>query len=828
MNHRLTMTAALATLATSTALVPLISGGMWFWAGLGAIAVVAGTGTATRQRALRALPVPVCLLASLIGLLLYLNIVFAARFSLLRILPTGASMVQLWHLGREGLHLTQIYAQPVHQYPPIIFLAASGIGLVAVVTDLVAVRLRRCALAGLPLLVLFSVPIASGAGHNALVTGVLFCIGMAGYLSLLGADGRERLRLWGRLVSPWHVGPAKSYDEPDAGPNTRALAASGRRIGLAAVVLAIFTPLLIPGLHGHKLFPGHGTGIGTGFGTGSGSFVAPIAQMTANLRETKPSVVMRYHTSARRPGYLQVFVLTKLTTTSWGLDTPRLVAENDPVTPSQSQMPKVPGLGYGGWRTERIQAQISKGVEPLDNSFIPLPYPARQVTPPGGGWVSDPSTLMVYSTGDNLAGLKYQATSLEIDPTQQQFAGAVNNPPHMSGSLYVPPAFYSLSNLARQIVGKSATTPYQEALALQSWFQTRGHFTYSLNAPGGSGPAALKNFLENSKSGYCQQFAFAMAVLARLLGIPSRVAVGYTAGTRTGPGNYEIRTSDAHAWPELYFTGLGWLPWEPTPSGPAVGQGTAVPPPYSTATAGAPGRGGTTTGGGSPSTSTGNGKTGSQQNQQGHLRLSPGTTFNGRDTADVGANSPLIPLGPKPDDAASIALTVIAVLLGIGLVLLVAPRVIRTLTSRRRWRRARTDAGRAHAAWQEFLDDLADYGVGHSPGETPRAAVRRVASQLRLPESARQALQRVADLEERASYAREAGPSGGLPDDLATVRSAVAGAVSRAVRWRAMLLPASAAGRMRHTLEHALDVFDWLEVAISRLTSRLARAHAEG
>ena len=82
-----------------------------------------------------------------------------------------------------------------------------------------------------------------------------------------------------------------------------------------------------------------------------------------------------------------------------------------------------------------------------------------------------------------------------------------------------------------------------------------------------------------------------MAVLARLLRIPSRVVVGYTAGTRTGPGpaktgagNYVVKTSDAHAWPELYFRGLGWLRMEPTPSGTGIGQGTAIPPSYSAAT----------------------------------------------------------------------------------------------------------------------------------------------------------------------------------------------------------------------------------------------------
>ena len=70
-----------------------------------------------------------------------------------------------------------------------------------------------------------------------------------------------------------------------------------------------------------------------------------------------------------------------------------------------------------------------------------------------------------------------------------------------------------------------------------------------------------------------------MAVLARLLGIPSRVAVGYTAGTRVGHDRWEVSTSDAHAWPELYFQGAGWLRFEPTPAG-SGGQATATGPAY--------------------------------------------------------------------------------------------------------------------------------------------------------------------------------------------------------------------------------------------------------
>ena len=84
-------------------------------------------------------------------------------------------------------------------------MAAAGIGLMAVATDLLAVRLRSPAIAGLPLLVLFSVPITTNAKQGGFGATLVFCLGMIGYLSLLAADGRERLRIWGRLVTVWQV-----------------------------------------------------------------------------------------------------------------------------------------------------------------------------------------------------------------------------------------------------------------------------------------------------------------------------------------------------------------------------------------------------------------------------------------------------------------------------------------------------------------------------------------------------------------------------------------------------------------------------------------------
>ena len=98
-SHRRTLAAALATAAASVSFYPIFTGGLWFLAGLGAIAVVAAAGTATRWRRL---PEPVCLAAGLVALLLYLNVAFANSRSLLLLVPTPASARLLAHLVDQG------------------------------------------------------------------------------------------------------------------------------------------------------------------------------------------------------------------------------------------------------------------------------------------------------------------------------------------------------------------------------------------------------------------------------------------------------------------------------------------------------------------------------------------------------------------------------------------------------------------------------------------------------------------------------------------------------------------------------------------------------
>jgi transglutaminase-like putative cysteine protease len=848
MNNRLTVTTAVAVFLASVSLYPLLQGTGWFWAGAGAIVIAAAAGTVTRLSALpaatvatvlalvavapllnglgwywgllgtaivliaalsvtrwRMLPAAATLITYLASQLIYLNLVFAGSRDRSKIVPTATSLRYLWKLAGQGIH-ERIYAPPVPGIHGAVLLAAAGIGLMAVVADLIAVRLRSPAIAGLPLLALFSVPITTSAKQGAVGATVTFCLGMTGYLAILAADGRERLRIWGRLVTLWQTG--RPDEETVRGPDTRALAAAGRRIGLAAVSLAIFIPLLLPGLKVHKLFDGHGSASG---GSGQATLPRPLVQLQQQLLPGKHTQVLTYKTNNPDAAaqYLQVYVLNyNPAKGDWELQ-----LSNGSVPVSQTALPVPPGLSNDPYRLVRTTVSLDKNLTGYASgfNFLPLPYAPKNLQVKGD-WRADNSTLMVSSGQDKLAGLSYQVTSDDVLPSRDQLAQAGPAPPAISKQ-YLP--FRSslrgkLRAIARRITAHAAN-PYEKAVALEDWFTKPGRFVYSLQAGEPGTPTGLLRFLTRDRVGYCQQFAFSMAVLARLDGIPSRVAVGYTAGARQANGTYKVTTADAHAWPELYFQGAGWLRFEPTPGG-ANGQGTAVAPVYA-GQAAAPG-----SQGGSPvlppttGTTTPGGGGAAAGNHLHNVRPDTGLG-GGSSPTGQGSSVPIAPI-------------VLAVLL-IGAL---APVSARSVIRWRRWRQAGSggaggEGGPADAAWRELRDDLTDYGISWRLSDSPRAVSRRLGGLLKLDPAAQEALDRITSAEERARYARTASPPDTLRADVGVIRRALAADATRGARWRARLLPPSAVTPAVSGLGQALDVFGWLD-ALGLRVRRLGRESA--
>jgi len=867
LNTRMTATTAVACVLVSTVLLPLFSDILWFVIGAGAVIAVAGTGALTR---LRTLPVSVCLAAGLVGLLLYLNLVFEVRHSLLLVVPTPGSLSRLWHLAGTGLHDANRYAPPAPNRPGLLLLAVGGVGITAVLTDLIAVRLRSTALAGLPLLVLFTVPVTMNAPHSQLTTVLVFCLSGAGYLAMLSADGRERIRVWGRLVSLWRSAPrygrtpGGTFDgagsdgrgldgrgERRPGPDTRALAAAGRRVGLASIVLALCAPLIVPGLHASKLFSS-GPGIGgTGGSGGPQSLSLPSAlnQAVSQLHESQPRALFTYTTNASQSQqasdaeYFRQYVFDSLGDKGWKVD--NWAARSVPV----SSMPGPTGLsGLTEPQTVRTIVRAGKdlrspGTQP---TFLPLPYPAIQVTAPGK-WLVDPDR-MVYSTSDSITDQTYSVTSVMVDPSQAQLQAVpgLARTAELAPDLQLPPA-YRTSALKELAASNTAgqTTEFAKVNALATWL-SGPQFTYSLAPAQPTSARSLVNFLTKGKSGYCVHYAYAMTVLTRLLGIPARFVVGYTAGTRQKDGSYVVSTTDSHAWTEVYFPSMGWIRFEPTPAG----QGTANTPDYMTGGAGNGQAGGSAPVLGAtqaPDTL----KTPPPVGGLGTKTVLPGDAAGGLVGPAKRAGTPwtavalaviaalvlalgLISVVAGPSQhllaghpgvlrrrprtatvaivgvaaAALVALALYRLLartsglnLGVGwatvgiafgataAVALITPAVFRLVLRRWRWMRADDDAGRAHAAWREFHDDLADFGVTSRPSEPPRTLAARVTTTLAEP--AAEAVARLALAEERASYAARPTGSQNLRRDGTAARRGLAANARRSTRWRATVFPAS-------------------------------------
>jgi hypothetical protein len=873
LNGRMTVTTAVACVLVSSVLLPLFIDTLWFVIGAGAVIAVAGTGALTR---LRTLPVSVCLAASVVGLLLYLNLVFEVRHSLLLVIPTPSSLTRLWHLAGTGLHDANRYAPPAPHLPGLLLLAAGGVGITAVLTDLMAVRLRSTALAGLPLLVLFTVPVTMNASHDQLTTAVVFCLSGVGYLAMLSADGRERIRVWGRLVSLWRPAPrygqvsgGTGFDRngfdgngrPDTprlargrgvkglGPDTRALAAAGRRVGLASIVLALCAPLIVPGLHASKLFSS-GPGIGGTGGGGGDSLTLPSAlnQAVAQLHEPQPRTLFTYTTNATQAEqakdaqYFRQYVFDTMGDSGWEVD--NYAARSVPV----NSIPGPQGLTDStGLQTVRTTVSAGQDLRspPPQPTFLPLPYPAISVTAPGK-WLADPDR-MVYSTSDSIAGQSYSVASVVVDPSQVQLEavpGLVRTAA-LDPDLALPPA-YRTSALKKLAARNSAgqTTEFGKVNALATWL-SGPQFIYTLSAPTLTSAPKLLNFLTKGKSGYCVQYAYAMTVLTRLLGIPARFVVGYTGGTRQKDGSYVVRNTDSHAWTEVYFPTLGWIRFEPTPAG----QGTANAPDYMTAGAKS-GQGGAAPPILGATQSPGAGKSAPPVNGLGRT-VRPGSTEGGLSGSGKRASTPwtavalaviaalvlafgLISVAAGPAQqllaghpgvsrrrpraptiavvgvaaAALVALALYRLMartsglnLGVGwatvgiafgataAVALITPAVFRLVLRRWRWMRADDDARRAHAAWREFHDDLADFGMTSRPSEPPRTLAARVTTTLAEPAAA--AVTRLALAEERASYAARPAESQNLRRDGTAARRGLAASARPSTRWRAAVFPAS-------------------------------------
>ena len=779
---RMPVAAAFATITAAVCLGPVFLSGGWFFPTVFAVVLVGvGCEVARRMSASRA-TVP---LGGLVALVLYLLVRYGLDEALFGIVPWTGSIDRLGELAANGQDDINRYSAPIGVTPGIELITVGGVGLIALAVDTLAVTFRRAALAGLPLLVLYTVPTAIAPEG---VNWIAFAVAGIAFLTLLLTESRERVSRWGR---PMRYTAARENYRPEV--ETTPLSQVGRRVGATALGLALVVPAVLPDVSAGSF--GFGSG---GFGTGGGGdkieVINPILKLGENLRQGEDTPVIRY---AGTPTYLRLVAADEFTGDVWQPSELEVSRDDNDV---EDGLTRPPGLGASvatSNRNYRIE------VFDLAQTWLPLPYPAKKVNDIDGTWLYDNSTFNVFGENSSTQQLEYRVQALSVRPTPEQLREAPKYPRSVARYLQLPRNFSpEVRQIAAQVT-EGQSTSYDRALALQNWLRDSDEFTYSQTLDSavtdGTGEQAILGFLE-TRRGYCVQFASTMAVMARMLDIPARVAVGFASGNATGQGYQVVGLNDAHAWPELYFQGAGWVAFEPTPSGPA-----SAPPPWARVVPGS----GTPSGGPSPDATSSSdpsaGLGGSENrprediNQEG---LNPGTG------GGIGAGPVRVPVLPF--------------VIGVGLLLLLAiPSVTRLLVRRRRWSDTDTPMAAALAAWADLQDTLVDYGYDWDRSDPPRRGAVRLAEERHLVGEPAEALHRLAAATERARYAPEMTPVGDLRADVDTVRAALSDGSSRWGRWRARLLPRSTSAVAAAASERLADGLDAIDNAVSAVTTRL-------
>jgi transglutaminase-like putative cysteine protease len=766
---RTTLAAAAATLLTAMALIPLTEEGTWYTQAVLAVLVVTGVGAGARRFSA---PRPTVVVVELMASLALLSLFFAREQAVAWLLPGPEAVTRLAVLARQGLADVAEYANPAPLTDGIALLLVGGVLLIAVLVDALAVTYGLAAPAGLPLLALYSV--AAGLAEEGGAGAFSFCAAGVGYLVLL-ADGRERLTRWGRTFGGAGAASARRSGQRSG---SRTGQRTGRRIGAAALGVALLAPAALPSL-GTSLVSGLGSGSGSGTGgRGNGNSVDLLVALRDNLNASDDRTAMTVRTTSRQTGdmYLRIVSLDEFDGTTWKAS-PRRTVSLPP------RFPDPPGLGPQVGRKE-VTSRIT-AADWYEQRHLPMPYPATWAEALGQ-WRLDPLNLTVSGDGDaTTGGETWEVSSLEVRPTREQLASAPAPGPELRNFTDLPASLPEEVGATAREVTEGAGNAYEQAVALQDWFSVTGDFTYDTEVEVGGGSDAIARFLD-TRQGFCVHFSFAMAAMARSLGIPARVAVGFAPGAQRGDGIVEVSLQDAHAWPELYFEGVGWTRFEPTPT-----RGTV--PEYT--------RPETTPEGAMPSPSSApeddeltapKPKPSSSRSCAPELRRQDACPDDDEPAAAAGGGGPRWPV------------VLLWSLAALAVVLLpLSPMLWRARVHTLRLGTPLRDDGDAvpHTlrVWREVTDTAWDLGIVPDDSLTPRRAAERIARAGGLDGLRSDAVHRVATAVERVLYAPRARAVPGLAADARAVVEALRASAPRSARLRAALAPRSAA-RLRRLL----------------------------
>jgi transglutaminase-like putative cysteine protease len=552
------------------------------------------------------------------------------------------------------------------------------------------------------------------ARGEALVPGAVLFV----FVAALGAD-QHRVALTIALVAAGFLAAATLRMRFAQPPRTSlgrprhplAVMLPAAILGGAAVVLGtwIIGPR-IPGADADPLFDTHNDAGGVT------EVLSPLVDIRSRLVNRADTLL--FTITSTRPAYWRVSGLPEFDGNTWGLPERSL----QDVDGELSQ--PAPGS------TENRQ-EITIGA--LRGNLVPGAAEPVRASGEGLRWNAETSTLLRFGddlkTGDQISIVSAEP-SFSPDVLRATSSASPPDPIYVE----LPANFPKVVTDTALTVTAGQSTTYDKMLTLQNWF--RSEFRYSLDVPQGHSTSAIEAFLRQ-RVGYCEQFAGTFAAMARSLGIPARVAVGYTPGLAQADGSRQVLGKNSHAWPEIWFDGLGWVPFEPTPgrgepgaegyTGVAAAQDESAPGPA--------------TGDGGDATATPD--------------VPPPT-------------APVIPLDQIPQadenvqptglDPAGFSTTVpdhginwiaVAIVFGVLGLALISPAVVR------KWRRAHPPADPARqmtSLWSRALGAVEATGCRVDPTLTPLEQARAISP--RLPVAARP-LKSLAEVATAATYATD-------------------------------------------------------------------------
>jgi transglutaminase-like putative cysteine protease len=709
--QRLTPLLAVGALASATALAfgRVFVGRLPTLELIAAALLAVAVGWATARRGLL-----VATLASLVGLAFALTwLVFpqTSWYGLPTLRTLRAVGRSLEYVGQQ----TRAQASPTPALPPLMLAAMTAVWAASSSAYTLAARAGSPMLAVLPpvaLVAFADIVLEDGVRP---VYAVLFLLAA---LAVVFSDGLRRVRQWGPV-----------WSGPYEGRALRSATGRGlRRVALVAIAAAVLVPGALPGFRAPALVDFSGTG-------GSGVRLDPLVSIHASLQRDEP--LKLFQVRADEGSYWRVLALDEFDGSDWTMSDQSLEGASEYSAPA-----RFPALYPAD---SAVLEQRFHILTDLGDRWIPMAYPAETLTYAQGGVRYDAGLGVAMSPDPLQEGTEYEVVSRRVQPTPEQLDAVTFGDPAQYGRYTflpgdVPP---EVREIALRWAG-DARTPYRQIFAIQRHLHG-GAFTYSQDVEPRDDAQAIVRFLTQTQTGFCQQYATAMAVLVRELGYPARVAVGYRPGDLQD-GVYTVSTDDAHAWVEVLFPGYGWLPFEPTP-GPFANP-LAEPGTYLNRTA--PTQGGSS--GGTEGAETPGGNGGGVRGLPPKLRSLE--FLGGRRRGGIGPTTPPPLPAAEAGPGYSIPYRRLLEILLLGLTVLAIAIPLGKLAWRSRTlHRRREPRELVLAAYRVFDGEAADLGLARRTGETLAEYHERVSARVSFSNGHLGTLTRAT---ERAAYASSA------------------------------------------------------------------------